>query len=389
MEREKQKEEQIRLRAIQLYQEGWKVSEICSILGRSRKWFYKWYKRWGSNDPEWFVEQSRAPKRITRSVSVEMEDKIIEIRKELFRNSFMQYGPQAIYYSLIQQGITPPPVITIARILNRNGLTQGRKRESYVSKGKEYAYEYCLCQQMDLVGPRYLSNKERFYFHSIICCDTHWAQSVVLGSLASDNVCSALIRFWKVAGIPDFLQMDNDLSFWGSLRDPRSVGKVIRLCLLHGVTPVFIPVKEPWRNGIIERFNRTMQCAVMGAKNFRSISELKESLALFGKTHNKTHHYSTQGGMTPKQRMRYLHMPYLRLEQDYEMPSGKLPLEEGEIYIIRFIRSDLRFHLFGLSFPVPKRVKYEYVLGIIIINEHRLFIRIGQEYITDYEFILY
>jgi len=389
MGKERQKEEQLRIRAIQLYQQGWKVSRICLTLDRSRKWFYKWLWRWKNNDSDWFIEHSRAPKAPGKQISSEIEELIIDIRKQLIENPFMQYGPQAIYYTMIQKGLAPPPVITIARILKRNGLTRNKKRGTYICKGKEYAYEYIGCQQMDFIGPRYLSSKERFYFHSLICCDTHWAQSLVFDSQVAENACYALINFWQIAGIPDFLQMDNYISFWGSLRDARSIGKVIRLCLLQKVTPVFIPVKEPWRNGIVEHYNKTMQNAVIGALNFKSISELEESTAQFCKTHNEAHHYSTQEGMTPRQRMQYLNYPYQLLKQDYSLPERKLPLEEGEIHIIRFIRSDLKFHLFGMSFSVPEKVKYEYVLGVVITHEHRLVIFKDQQYITEFPFILY
>ncbi len=389
MGQEKQEEEQLRIRAIQLYQQGWKVSRICSSLARSRKWFYKWLDRWKHNGSDWFIEHSRAPKAPGNRVSLEIEEQIIDIREELIENPFMQYGPQAIYYMMIQKGLTPPPVVTIARILKRNGLTHKKKRNTYISKGKAYPYEYIECQQMDFVGPRYLGSKERFYFHSLICCETHWGQSLVFDSQVAENACRALINFWQIAGIPDFLQMDNYISFWGSLKDARSVGKLIRLCLLQKVTPVFIPVKEPWRNGIVEHYNKTMQNALIGARNFKSISELEESTAQFCKTHNEAHRYSTQEGMTPKQRMQYLNGPYRLLEQDYVLPEGKLPLEEGEIHIIRFIRSDLKFHLFGMSFPVPEKVKYEYVLGVVITHEHRLMIFRDQEYITEYPFIMY
>jgi transposase InsO family protein len=33
------------------------------------------------------------------------------------------------------------------------------------------------------------------------------------------------------------------------------MGPLIRLCLHHGVEPWFIPVSEPWRNGVVEKFN--------------------------------------------------------------------------------------------------------------------------------------
>jgi putative transposase len=52
--------------------------------------------------------------------------------------------------------------------------------------------------------------------------------------------------------------MDNEMSFRGSNRYPRSLGIVLRLALSQGVTPIFIPPSEPWRNGVIEKFNSTM-----------------------------------------------------------------------------------------------------------------------------------
>jgi putative transposase len=71
------------------------------------------------------------------------------------------------------------------------------------------------------------------------------------------QVAGSLIRSWKVLGPPDYLQLDNELSFRGSNRHPRSFGLVIKSCLHFGVQPVFIPISEPWRNGVVEKFNDT------------------------------------------------------------------------------------------------------------------------------------
>jgi len=90
----------------------------------------------------------------------------------------------------------------------------------------------------------------------------------VLKSQNSDNICNSLIRFWKTAGIPDFL------SFWGSLKKPNAVGKIIHLCFFFGITPVFIPVKEPWRNGIVAHFNNTMQKAILNSGYYISLDDV-------------------------------------------------------------------------------------------------------------------
>ena len=333
--------EQLRIKAIEFYKSNWKVTHICSVLGCSRSWFYKWLNRYKTKDSNWYKEESRAPKTKKRKVSTEMEEIILDTRKRLVSEPYFQYGPQAIYYALLQMDINPPAVWTISRILKRHGLTLNKRTTSYISKGKKYPYTYELCQQMDFVGPRYLFSKVRFYFHNIICCDTHYSQISVLDNQRSDSVCKSLVHFWKAAGIPDFLQMDNYLSFWGSLNKPNAVGKVIRFCLQHGVTPVFVPIKEPWRNGIVEHFNHTMQSAILNSAKYKNISELQKGSDRFCEVHNETHHYSTQKGMTPKQRMEYLNYPLHRLDNDYHFTQEHLPLEKGEIYVIRFIRSDL------------------------------------------------
>ena len=381
--------EQLRIKAIELHSKKWKVTEICKALKCSRRWFYKWLKRYQSNSSQWYVEKSREPKTRKKRIDLQTEQLIIETRKHLMITPFMQYGPQTIYYTLEMHGIAPPPVWSIARILKKNKIAHRKKTESYIPKGKKYPYEYVLSHQMDFAGPRYLHSKTRFYFHNLICCDTHYAQVFALENQESTNVCNSLICFWKTAGVPDYLQMDNDLAFWGSLNKPNALGKVIRLCLLHKITPVFIPIREPWRNGVIEHFNNKMQSAVLNSDKFETMEQVQKAADHFCQVHNQHHYYSSQEGMTPTKRMKYLDYPTARLNNDYILPKEQLPLCEGEIHVIRFIRSDLRFNIFGLSFTLPKEAVYEYIKGVIITEKHQLRIFKEQKLITEFRFRLY
>ena len=188
-------------------------------------------------------------------------------------------------------------------------------------------------------------------------------------------------------GIPDFLQMDNDLAFWGSLKVPGAVGKVIRLCLLLSVIPIFIPPAEPWRNGVVEHFNNTMQDALLKT-TYQNITELRKSAAHFDQIHNRTHHYSTQGGMTPTKAFQQLGYPFQALDPSFSMPREKLPLKTGEIHVIRFVRSDLKFNVFGLIYNLPAEAKYEYIKGTILVDEYRLIIHKDQERLAEFHFPL-
>ncbi len=384
-----EEKEAIRRKAIELYEKQVPVPTILEQLKKSKSWFYKWLNRYRTRDNQWYKEDSKAPKKRSKKTSLEIESLIVETRKKLENQPYHQYGPQAIFYELKAQGIdAPPPVWAIARILKRHEMVRNKRKRTYQPKGRAYPYsDFILCQQMDYIGPRYLKGGQSYYTHTIICQDTHFAQATVQENFTSDSTCQNLLCFWKKAGIPDFLQMDNSISFWGSLRKPTALGKVIRLCLLHRVTPIFIPVREPWRNGVIEHFNRTFQSAVL-SRNYDNISELKQSANEFCEIHNRTHHYSSQKGMTPLERMKFFGYPLMNLSNEYKMPNHDLELEEGEIYVIRFIRSDLKFRLFGLSFKLPEEAQYAYVMGVILTAEHKLKIFKEQKCITEFPFKL-
>ena len=68
--------------------------------------------------------------------------------------------------------------------------------------------------------------------------------------------------------------------------------------------------------------------------------------------------------MTPEQRMKYLDYPLALLDDAYTLPEKPIPLESGEIHIIRFIRSDLKFKIFGMTFTLPEETMYEYITPV-------------------------
>jgi hypothetical protein len=68
-------------------------------------------------------------------------------------------------------------------------------------------------------------------------------------------VVEALVGRWPKLSFPRSLQGD-DGSCLDSNRHPRSFGLRIRFRLYLGMAVVFIPAREPWRHGIIERFHQ-------------------------------------------------------------------------------------------------------------------------------------
>ncbi len=56
----------------------------------------------------------------------------------------------------------------------------------------------------------------------------------------------------------------------------------------HGFTPSFAFVGEPETNGVVERFNRTLEEQIIHGKTYRDRAELAAAVAAFVLTYNET-----------------------------------------------------------------------------------------------------
>ena len=275
---------------------------------------------------------------------------------------------------------------TINRIIKRNNLT--RKRPKYLSKNKDYPSleitKSNFLHQIDVVGPRYLKSDGRFYSINII--DTFDRRAVINPKRRQTRieVTQSLIRAWQMLGIPTYLQMDNTLANLGAHRHPHSFSVVIRLCLHLGIQPLFIPMSEPWRNGIIERFNNVFDKSFFRAQFFKSFRYLCQQALNFESFHIHNHRYSTMKGQAPIQ---CVSKGLKRLSQDFSLPK-KLTIADGFIHFIRFVRSNRVLDLNGEKFPMPMNVVYEYVWATIDTEQEKLFVYHDKKLIKEFDYSL-
>jgi len=201
------------------------------------------------------------------------------------------------------------------------------------------------------------------------------------------QIASSLLRCWKAVGLPDFLQIDNELSFRGSNRHPRSPGLVIRLCLYFGVQPVFIPVGEPWRNGVIERFNDTYNKKFFRRQWFASYAMLKRQSKNFQRFHNRHHRYSCLKGKTPLEELKKNGFKPIKLGGNTKLPDLDI-VPDGNIILIRFIRSNQLLDIFGEKFKVSKSLIYSYVKAVIVTKIGSLQIYLGDDLVDKFDYRL-
>jgi len=376
----------LRKQAMVMYLSGHTPTDICNELNKSRPWFYKWLKRYQSNHKDdWFIEQSRRPHTVDKKIDRDIENRVIQIRQKLENTSYSQIGAISIQWEFKKLNIEPPPVWTIDRIIKKHNLTRKKLKSS--KKQNEYPdYGSFYTHQLDLVGPRYIKNAGKFYFCNIIDTNTHCVHVNPVQNKASLGVVNAIVRFWKQFGIPEYLQMDNELSFRGSNRHPHSFGKLIRFALSNNVTPVFIPQAEPWRNGIIEKFNDTFDKKFFRTQIFKDADDLAASAKTFETFHNLNYRYRVNNNQTPVD-VHKMNQNDSYLEKDYEIPEY-IPLESGDIIVIRFIRSDRKLNIFGETFMLNPDLIYNYVEAFISIECQALKIYSDNKLIQEFPYFV-
>jgi len=310
---------------------GEAASAICRALGRSRYWLYKWLKRYDPANPAW-----------------------------------------AIQWHLRQLGVAPLPAVwTINRILRRHGLVA---KPRYLPRGTPYPAVVPPgphhLHQLDLVGPRYLRGGARFYGVHLMDAYSNAVALEAVASKRAPEVVGALVAGWQRLGLPQVLQVDNELSLRGSNRYPRSFGLVVRVCLALGVQVVFIPEGEPWRNGIVERFNDVYDKLFLRAQWFRDLDELRAELPRFEAFHNTHHRYAKLGQRTPGE----AHTASRRrlLPRRFRLPRRGLSWQDGRVSFIRLTDQAGTVRFFSERFLVDPTLVHEYVTGTIDTRMGRL-----------------
>lgn len=382
---------QLRVLAVQRFRNGETPESICTSLGKSRSWLYKWVARQNVDDPVWSDERSRCPQSMPNRTTAEIEEIVKMVRLNLY-NKGLFCGAQAILWELEDLGVKPlPSARTINRILARNELTH-RRTGKYEAKGTLYPVLPSALpnqtHQADLVGPCYLTGPIRFYSLNVVDTATVRCGLHSSRSKAGQMVIDGLWEVWKRLGIPERLQVDNAMSFFGSPTHPRGMGPLIRLCLHNDVEPWFIPMAEPWRNGMIEKFNDRYQQRFLGKVIMTSEEELKVGSLAFEQWHNSKYRYSKLKGSTPLKSLAASHAQ-LRFPAKDEPPRHRLKKPEvGKYHAVRLIRSDLKLNIFGECFSVPPETALEYVVATIDVKEQKLKLFLDKKQVEEFDYKL-
>jgi len=376
----------LRKRAIALHLQGWNKSEVARKLQRSRSWVQRWISRYETETPRMSLQDhSRAPQKMTWSYPERIKNMVLQIRVDREKGKRRKYqyalvSAQAIYYELRDLHISPLPS---PRTIHGWLKQAGRIAEHKSRKAPNPTYPELPCkavndvQELDFKGPFYLQDHSHKYYLMVL--RDKRSKKTALRALATksmDAILDFLVSAWQTMGCPKRLKMDNCLDFRGSNRHPRALSKLMRVCLDLGVQPVFIPLREPWRNGVVENLNGLLARFLFRTQTFATETQLHQAVQRMETTINTTHRLPALQGKTPKEFTAHARLRFPPAHYDWR--ARDLRLLKGNVTFLRFVRKSGRITLTATDkFLIGKKYKWQYVMANVDVAKRKLHV-IGQ-----------
>ncbi len=235
------------------------ITELCSYYGISRKTGYKWLDRYRQGGVEALRNRSRAPHSHPHEISHQVKESILAIKKR-----FPKWGAPKIRTRLAR--IHPswdsyPAVSTIGLFLHKQGLTCPRKRrrkatptELPLTSGRYSNQVWCA----DFKGHFRTGDGSRCnpltisdYASRYLLCCCH------LERMSYEQVRIRFERIFREYGLPEVIRTDNGTPFAS-----RGLGGLSRLSywwIRLGIHPERIEPGHPEQNGRHERMHKTLK----------------------------------------------------------------------------------------------------------------------------------
>lgn len=369
---DEKKERSLRRKAIRWILKGFDSTTILKRLGRSRAWLSKWKKRFDQFGWEGLKSQPFRPQRSPHRYDQPTRRMVIQARQRLMRRKVGLVGPRAIQIELQHARLLRrlPSLATIKRILREAGMIKASR-----SKGEAYypqpsvSANYVL-HAMDWTARFLTGGCKVFAFHTLDL-QTHALHQTISGDKTLATVQRHALDVWRLLGLPDGLQMDNDAAFCGGYKAPRLFGRFVRLCLYVGIEPIFIPPSEAQRNGVVERLNGLWSQSFWNRQHFASLPAVQRASPQFEQWYGQHYWPPSLNGATPAQAQRQVERQRLTVQQIRALPED-LPISQGRLHFIRQVDEEGLIWLLNETWTVGKRLAAQYVWATLTTHKRRL-----------------
>ncbi len=278
--------------------EGRTVAEVARDYDVSRQWVYTLLARFDAEGDAGLVPRSRRPHGNARAVTQEVEDRIVELRKQLDDNG-LDAGANTIAWHLEHDRLAVPAASTIWRILVRRGFVtpQPRKRpkSSYIRFQADQPNERW---QADATHVELADGKDVEILNILDDHSRLLISSVAHRTVAGGDVIADFQAGFERYGLPASVLTDNAAVFTGR---PRGYGQIAFERLLTGlrIEQRHSRVNHPQTCGKVERFHQTEKKWLAAHDPAIDLAELQDLLDRFTDIYNNQRPHRAIGRRTP------------------------------------------------------------------------------------------
>jgi transposase InsO family protein len=278
--------------------EGRSKSEVARDYGVSRRWVHELVRRYDREGDSGLEPRSRRPGRSPHQTKPEIEDEIVEIRKQLTEEG-LDAGAHTIAFHLTRRHREAPAPSTIWRILHRRGFItpqpQKRPKSSFVRFEAAQPNERW---QADVTHWE-LGNGTGVEILNIL--DDHsrlLAASDAKATTKGGDVVATFHGAFAAHGFPASVLTDNAAVFTGAPRGGGRCALEVELGAL-GIRFIHSSPYHPQTCGKVERFHQTLKKWLARQPGTGTVAELQAHLDRFRGCYNDRRPHRALGRRTP------------------------------------------------------------------------------------------
>jgi transposase InsO family protein len=261
--------------------QGLGVRATAQKYGVSPAWVSTLVSRYRAEGPTAFEPRSKRPHANPKATPPEVEDRIIELRKELL-DLGTDAGADTIHTHLEREGLTAPSISTIQRILTRRGFVtpapKKRPKSSYIRFAAELPNE---CWQSDMT---HWHLEDATPVEILTFLDDHSRLVLSISAFPTtsmENVRRLFARTCGVFGTPASVLTDNGAIYNAGARGGRTgfESDLITAGVLYKHSRPY----HPQTCGKVERWHRTLKkfLAKRPAKTLGELQVILEEVILY------------------------------------------------------------------------------------------------------------
>ena len=293
---------------LMVIRDGFRVSEVAVKFKVSRQTLYKWMADYEAGGLEGLKDRSHRPHHVPHQLDGEREAAIVRLR---LAHSF--WGPVRLAHQLAREGLEPPSLMTIHRVLARKGLIvathQRKKLPTYKRWERGRPMELW---QMDVVGG--VLTEAGVEAKILTGIDDHSRFIVCAGVMARATlrpVCAHLVNALEIYGVPEEILTDNGKVFTNRFGKTDSEVLFDRICRENGITHRLTAPRSPTTTGKIERFHRTLREEFLTGRVFTSLVAAQRGLDDFVASYNTERPHQALAMATPASRFEHRDEPVI------------------------------------------------------------------------------